>query len=111
MSGPERFTDYRSVQGQALCELGRSLAGLALLEAHLSDVTEQWYEYDPDIARVRGVAGLCALKAGKRKRAMELADLAHEAFLNEPKVAAYFRRPSEVLDRALQSRRIASARP
>lgn len=110
MLGPYRFTDYRSVQGQALCELGRSVAGLALLEAHLSDVAEQWYEYDPDIARVRGVAGLCALKAGKRKRAMELADLAHEAFLNEPKVAAYFRRPSELLARALQSRRITSAR-
>ena len=105
LRGPYSFTRYRMVQGAALCELGRAVAGLASLEAFLSDVTAQWYEYDPDIARVRGVAGLCALKAGKRKRAVELADLAHEALMHEPKVASYFRMPSERLDRTLQRRR------
>jgi tetratricopeptide (TPR) repeat protein len=97
------LSDYGSVRGELLCALGQPREGLTQIESFLEEVTPVWYEYDPDIARSRAVAGLCALAAGDRPKAVELADKARDAFAHQPSLSVYFRAPSERLDRLLQS--------
>jgi hypothetical protein len=59
---------------------------------------EKDYEHSPHLARARGVAGLCALAAGKRDRAIELAALASTSLQDQPDVSDYFKRPSARLN-------------
>ncbi len=98
---PAAADGHRLVRGEALCELGQRKAGLIEIETYLKGVTTLWYKYDPDVARARAVAGLCALKAGNRARASELATLARDALANQPNLATYFKAPAERLDQAL----------
>lgn len=62
------------------------------------------YEHEPSAARARGVAGLCALANGNRKRAVQLAALARESFRVQSAVSPYFKAPSIKLDRLLAAK-------
>lgn len=56
---------------------------------------------DPVLARERAMVGACALRAGQRKRAAELAGLARGAFARPTGVANYYKALLTVLERLL----------
>jgi hypothetical protein len=57
-------------------------------------VAREWCaKHKPSWARIRSTTGMCALVAGQRLRAIELARLAHAAFEAQPGVSPYFKRP------------------
>jgi hypothetical protein len=93
--------EHALVRGSALCQLGQPAEGLRLLDEYLRGVEALWWQFDPDLARARAVAGLCALAAGDRGRATALARLAREALDKQPRLSAYFRAPSERLESRL----------
>ena len=95
------FQDRRLLRGAALCALGRSLEGLPLMETHTDAVARESYAYHPHLAYWRATTGLCALDAGDRGRAVELAALAREAFMRQPGVSPYYKTQLALLDRRL----------
>ncbi len=102
MTAPYPF-DHLLLRGEVLCDLGRRGEGLALMERSLKMHQDTDYEHSPLMARAQGVAGLCALAAGQRDRAVELAALARTSLLEQPGAGSYFRRPSEHLDDLLKA--------
>jgi|GEM_PF-2143833 len=95
-------TDRLTTAGLALCATSENLKGLAILESYSNKRSETVFKHDPDLARVRAWAGLCALAAGQRKRAIELAALAHSAFVAQPNVSPYYKAPLRQLEKRLQ---------
>ena len=65
------------------------------------DLVEE-FEFSPELARIRAVAGLCALKAGDRVSAKAFAAQARAAFTEQPGVSDYYKRPLAELDAALR---------
>ena len=103
----------RAIRGEALCRQGYATEGLTLLEAHLSDLTADHYEYDPRLAWLRAITGNCALDAGgasgarrdaAQRRATELATLARETFARQPGVSGYYKAPYHQLAKRLGGR-------
>ena len=95
--------DELELRGEILCDLGRRAEGLALLERSLRMHLERDYAHSPHLARERSVAGLCALAAGQRERAAELAAQARASLRDQPDAAAYFGRASQRLDDLLKA--------
>lgn len=81
------------LRGEALCALGRRSEGLARLDRVFKLRAGVDYEYHPELARARAAAGLCALDAGQRARAVAYAALAGKAFDEQPDVSPWFKRP------------------
>ena len=65
---------------------------------------EESFAYHPHVAHWRAVTGLCALDAGNRRRAMELAELARQAFTQQPGVSPYYKAPLLTLEKRLARR-------
>lgn len=103
--GANSGEEYSLVRGSALCLLGQPAEGLRALDEYLRGIEAMWWQFDPDLARARAVAGLCALAAGDRARATGLAKLAREALDKQPRLSAYFRAPCERLERQLAAQR------
>jgi tetratricopeptide (TPR) repeat protein len=101
--------DEWMLHGEVLCNLGRYAEGLRMLEHSLSAEAPQFYPHHPFLARDQAVAGLCALAAGQRQRAVELAAQARESFVVQPSVSPYFKRPLEQLERMLSTSKSSSA--
>lgn len=91
----------QATRAEAQCGLGRFEAGLATLRQVIEARTPRAVPGDPTLARLRGLAGLCALGAGDRRTAMEMSRQSAEAFAQQPGVSPYFRRPLDRLQRAL----------
>ncbi len=91
-------------RGRALCAAGQTVEGLPLFEAAVAREVSQVYKHSHWLAWDRAMLGQCALRAGDRRRAEELANLARETFQKHPGVAAYFKKPSRELDRQLRMR-------
>jgi tetratricopeptide (TPR) repeat protein len=91
----------RLVRGAVLCALGRAREGLPLVEAYAGKFAEESFAYHPQVAHWRAIAGLCALDAGDRPRAMELAESARQAFTKQPRVSPYYRAPLLTLEKRL----------
>jgi hypothetical protein len=102
----EDFTseDRRLLRGEALCALGRSREGLPLMETHTQKLAEDSSAVHPALAQWRATTGLCALDAGNRSRAMELAELARQAFARQPGVSPYYKAPLLTLEKRLARR-------
>jgi tetratricopeptide (TPR) repeat protein len=100
---------FRAGLGEALCADHQFLKGLAHLRYVLRE-TELGggYLHDPDMARTRAVAGLCALDGGDRAAALAYAAKARTAFTIQPGVSPYYKKPLEKLDRLLGNRPHAS---
>jgi serine/threonine-protein kinase len=92
---------HRRIRGEAMCALGKPVEGLATLLSVIQFYAPQRYEFDPGIARDRSVAGMCAMAAGKRQTAEELAKMARDAFTAQPDVSPYFKAPLVRLEQAL----------
>jgi tetratricopeptide (TPR) repeat protein len=96
------FEHRRLLRGAALCALGRAREGLPLMESYAEKSAEESSAYHPRVAHWRAVTGLCALDAGNRQRAMELAGLARQAFTQQPGVSPYYKAPLATLDQKLR---------
>jgi hypothetical protein len=99
----------QGTRGEALCALGRLAEGLSALDAYLAAEAPRHSPNSPIIARTRAVQGNCALAAGDRARAIELAAQAREALQRQPAVSAYFRQSLERLEGALADRKSSRA--
>jgi len=101
---PMPMVDDTQVRGEILCAMGNRIEGLERLERVLKVRASLEYAYHPALAHARSVTGLCALAAGQRSRAVDLATQAREAFTAQPGVSDYFELPLKELDRRLQSK-------
>jgi len=90
---PQLPYDDGLLRGEVLCALGRRDEGLRLLQKSLAWHVAAVYENHPELARARAVTGLCALAAGHRTQARELAAQAKAAFDAQPGVSRYFTTP------------------
>lgn len=103
----EDLTDgdsFLSLRARALCVGGSAAQGWPLMEDKLAEAARERYTYSPQIARWRALTGQCALDAGSRQRAVELARLAREAFTRQPQVSPYYKAPLLELERRLATR-------
>jgi serine/threonine-protein kinase len=101
---PALLLDNTMLHGEVLCALGRHAEGLTLLDQSIDWQVQNSYQHGPELARIRAVAGRCALAANQRKRASELSRLSTLAIDNQPGVGSYFKRPAEELSRLLARR-------
>ena len=95
--------DSNLLSAEIACALGRP-DGLPAIERGLLAQRGYIDEHHPELARVRAVAGLCALAAGKPRRAAELAAQARAAIAAQPQLSNYFLQPVERLHAALLQR-------
>jgi hypothetical protein len=98
------FEDRRLLRGAALCALGRSREGLPLMDTYAERFAEESFAHHPRVAHWRATTGLCALDAGNRPRAMELAESARQAFTRQPGVSPYYKAPLLTLEERLARR-------
>jgi eukaryotic-like serine/threonine-protein kinase len=94
-------TETGLVFGEALCASGQREKGLGILLARIANVAPNTYPHAPRLAYARAVAGHCALLAGLRPLAQQLAALSRAAFTAQPGVSPYFKAPLTKLERAL----------
>ena len=95
------LADQALVRGRTLCALGQSAQGLDMQRQRIDNLAVSLYAHSPDLAHARALAGLCALQAGKRSDATELAAQAQVAFDLQPDVSPYFKQPLRVLQQRL----------
>ena len=98
-SGSENPEFTRAASG---CALGRTREGLPKMEELTHKLATISYAHSPDVAHMRSLTGVCALKAGNRGRAKELARLARRAFTEQPGVAEFFKTPLRQLEAKLR---------
>ena len=98
------YEHRKLLRGAALCGLGKARDGLPLMETHTEKFAEESFAYHPHVAHWRAVTGLCALDAGNQRRAMELAELARQAFTQQPGVSPYYKAPLFTLEKRLAGR-------
>jgi tetratricopeptide (TPR) repeat protein len=96
------YDSYYQIRGEIRCAAGDHAGGLADLSAAMSMQGSRYSPSHPWIARMRAVAGLCAVQAGQHDRAAELADLSRKAFSAQPNVSSYFKAPLTRLDSQLR---------
>ncbi len=98
----EWASSTETLRSEIYCATGRSSEGLVLIRRVIdAQVKHTGYAGDPDVARVRAIAGLCALTLGDRREARRMSQLAHAAFELEPAVSPFFRAPLVELDARL----------
>ncbi len=96
------YSDQTQLRGEILCANGRLTEGLELMKRAIGKhESEDIYPYEPELARARAVAGLCAFSAKRQELARRLAALARVAFRIQPDVSPYFKEPSLKLDKQL----------
>jgi eukaryotic-like serine/threonine-protein kinase len=101
--------DALELLGEALCTLGQRAEGMRALRAALAlDAALGSYKYAPGTARLRSVAGYCALLHGDRRDAVAWARQARAAFAAQPGVSPYFKAPLLKLEAALGTPRQAN---
>jgi len=74
------------------------------METHIQKLAEDSSALHPGLARWRATTGLCALDAGNRGRAVELAELARQALTQQPSVSPYYKAPLLTLEKRLARR-------
>jgi|GEM_PF-350237 len=89
------------VHGRVMCAMGQPAQGLDLQRPRIDRLAASLYAHSPELAHARALAGLCALQAGQRSVAAELAAQAQAAFEQQPDVSPYFRQPLLALQQRL----------
>jgi eukaryotic-like serine/threonine-protein kinase len=92
-----------ALRGEVLCAAGQFTQGLPYLLASIEAIEPVLYAGSPGLARLRAVAGRCALQAGDRGKATELAGMARAAFDRQPLVSGWYAAPLHGLERALKA--------
>jgi tetratricopeptide (TPR) repeat protein len=89
------------VRAAARCQSPMAAEGLRGLDELTSKAVRVQHVHSPQVAYLRALSGLCALRLGNRPRAAELARAARAAFIAQPQVNDYYRRPLVHLERRL----------
>jgi tetratricopeptide (TPR) repeat protein len=97
-----KFSIFWLIRASALCATGHMGEGLDLFQWWLTIGFEDVYEADPSLASARARMGLCALKAGRRRLALEASAQASAALAKQPGIAARWKAPILELDRKLR---------
>jgi tetratricopeptide (TPR) repeat protein len=93
---------YVMFYAELWCNTGPAARGLALRMLEVESVFKDGLNPSaPSVARARADAGLCALAAGDRPLAEEMARLARTALATHPRLSTSFRKASIRLDEAL----------
>jgi len=93
-----------ALRGEVLCAAGHPAQGLPYLLASIQSIEPVLNPAAPALARLRAVAGRCALDAGDRAAAAQMARLARAAFTMQARVSDWYRLPLADLERALNAR-------
>ena len=91
---PQFPYDDALLRGEVLCALTQHTAGLLLMEKSLLWHSTKVHAHHPELARARATTGLCAVAAGQRARALQLAAGAQAALAAQPDVSPYFKQPA-----------------
>jgi eukaryotic-like serine/threonine-protein kinase len=91
-----------ALRGEVLCAAGQYTQGLPFLLTSIEAIEPVLHAGSPGLARLRAVAGWCALQAGDRVKATELAGMARAAFDQQPLVSGWYAAPLDGLERALK---------
>jgi len=94
------FTPY-ALRGEVLCAAGRGNEGLPYLQASMEAMAAAVSPADPGLARVRAVAGLCALSLGHAAQARAWAGQSRSALRAQPQVSPWFKDPLQRLETGL----------
>lgn len=106
------FSDQKQLRGEVFCANGRKREGLELMEMAIGRrQSEDFYPFEPELARAYAVAGLCALSNRQQAHARRFAALARAAFRAQPNVSPYFKEPSLRLDKRLGIREAPRSAP
>ena len=97
---------YQLSLGEALCATDRRSDGLAWLKREIAKEEQGGFEHpnSPWLARMRAVAGLCALDTHDRAAAIIFAAQARAAFTAQPGVSPYYKAPLLTLEKRLGRR-------
>ncbi len=93
-----------SVRGEILCAQGQRRQGVALLRESIRELAPYLGPGDPWLARMRAVAGRCALALGQRNEATADAQAARVALAMHSRVSPWFETPVRQLEQALKQR-------
>jgi len=96
------FEHRHLLRGAALCALGRASEGLPLMETYAEMFADESSPNHPHVAYWRAVTGACALAAGDRPRAKQLAEQARQAFTRQPGVSPYYKAALLTLEERLK---------
>ena len=100
-----------ALRGEVLCGAGQWAQGLPTVLASIAALEPVLHPAAPALARLRAVAGLCALRLGDRAQATRLAALARAAFQQQPQVSPWYQGPLATLSQALGAGAPALRRP
>ena len=93
-----RITRQASIPGEVWCAAGRFEQGLKWLGTWIGAATVNVADSDPEVARVKAVAALCALRSGDRVQAIRWAEQSRLAFQAQPRVSDWYKAPLETFD-------------
>jgi hypothetical protein len=104
----ERWWLYEKYElyGELMCAANRHDIGLVHLLRAERALSPNTSPNSPLLARLRAVAGNCALASGNRKQAEEFAAQAKRAFQAQPRVSPYFKEPLKRLEQQLGTKSI-----
>jgi eukaryotic-like serine/threonine-protein kinase len=97
---------YTLSLGEALCATDRRSEGLAWLRREITKYEQDGFDHPhaPWLARMRAVAGLCALDTRDRAAAITFAAQARAAFTAQPGVSPFYKAPLLALEKGLGRR-------
>jgi serine/threonine-protein kinase len=103
---------YTQLEGEALCLVGRRDEGLRVLQSTLTVAVGSGGRVPaPGWSRLRAVAGQCALAAGRRNIAAQLAASARIGLNEQPAVSPYYSAPLDALETSLGKVQPVAPRP
>jgi eukaryotic-like serine/threonine-protein kinase len=98
----ETTTTPFALRGEVLCATQRESEGLPFIQASLNELETAVSPHAPGLARLRAVAGLCALALGDTAQALRWARQSRAAFVQQPQVSRWYRLPLEKLEVSLR---------
>ena len=93
--------DEMFTRGLALCSVGRRPEGMAWMDKAIAGRSTN-YPDSPELAALRAHTGLCALRSGRRRRAVDLSALASAVLQRQAQMSPYFADPIRRLERELR---------
>jgi tetratricopeptide (TPR) repeat protein len=93
--------EKKTLYGELKCAMDQPSIGLPHLLSAEDALSRSASPHSPELARLRAVAGSCALALGRRKQAEEFAAQAKLAFTAQPRVSPYFKEPLKRLEQQL----------
>ena len=101
-----KYYDAYAVYGEIMCAANRQASVWRICSKLEEALGQHASPNSPVLARLRAVAGLCALASGNRKQAEKFAAQAKHAFVAQPRVSPYYKEPLKRLEKQLGTKSI-----